>query len=185
MALGLYNCISHRDSLLLMMDATLSFLTIQSSIHLRYKEYWHSLSMWFKLQVLCRRKIHPEDHSLQPEEPYDVVQSLQPLLKVLDAIVLKANQSYEVRADHGTGNEFGIYISLLKGCHIKFTAYPSKRNNIKKPSVKAFVVAILWFALGIILSVWTELNWRYINNLKTLIMVVVVKKQFSVFASLR
>lgn len=141
--------------------------------------------MWFKLQVLCRRKIHPEDHSLQPEEPYDVVQSLQPLLKVLDAIVLKANQSYEVRADHGTGNEFGIYISLLKGCHIKFTAYPSKRNNIKKPSVKAFVVAILWFALGIILSVWTELNWHYINNLKTLIMVVVVKKQFPVLASLR
>lgn len=114
-----------------------------------------------------------------------VVQNLQPLLKALDAIVLSANQSYEVRVDHGTGNEFGIYISLLKGCYIKFTAYPSRRNNIKKPSVKAFDVAILWFALGIILSVWIELNWSYINNFKKLIMVVVVKKQHSVFASLR
>lgn len=114
-----------------------------------------------------------------------VVQNLQPLLKALDAIVLSANQSYEVRVDHGTGNEFGIYISLLKGCHIKFTAYPSRRNNIKKPSVKAFDVAILWFALGIILSVWIELNWSYINNFKKLIMVVVVKKQHSVFALLR
>lgn len=36
-----------------------------------------------------------------------------------------ANQRYEIRVDHGPGNEFGVYISLLKGCHIKFITYLS------------------------------------------------------------